>query len=335
MSVPALRELRRVLPNANVTLVSQPGTADIFLDADFIDEVLVCDRSGLASKWNQIREWQQRKFDLAILFQNAFEAAAIAFLARVPIRIGYGTERRSALLTHSARVPAWKNERHESFYYLNIVAELDRLIRGTSSVESVAPDFTLGVSESRKRNALQTLHEHGTRIGKPLVLLCPGSINSRAKRWPADRYAALADQLMKSGATVALIGSPAELDVSRQVCEQAVHQPIMLTGKTTVADATAIISIADVLITNDTGPAHIGAALNTPTLVVFGPTNPLTTYPLSRNAEIIRHPPECAPCMLRDCPIDHRCMTAITVEEVFGRACAMMSRRLKVELQTA
>ena len=169
MSVPALRELRRVLPNANVTLVSQRGTADIFLDADFIDEVLIYDRSGLASKWNQVREWQQRKFDLAVLFQNAFEAAVIAFLARVPIRIGYDTERRGMLLSHSVRVPAWKNERHESFYYLNIVAELDRLIRGTSSVENVAPDFTLGVSESRKRNARQILHEHAKRIGEPLA----------------------------------------------------------------------------------------------------------------------------------------------------------------------
>ncbi len=187
MSVPALRELRRMLPAANVTLVSKPGTADIFLDSDFVDEVLVYDRSGLASRWNQVREWQQRKFDLAVLFQNAFEAAAIAFLARVPIRIGYGTEGRSALLTDSARVPGWKNERHESFYYLNIVAELDRLLRGTSSVESVSPDFTLGVSESRKRNARQILHEHGTRIGEPLVLLCPGSINSRAKRTLAPR----------------------------------------------------------------------------------------------------------------------------------------------------
>ena len=335
MLVPALRELRRVLPTANITLVSRPGTADIFLDADFIDEVLTYDRLGLSSAWNQVREWQRRKFDLAVLFQNAFEAAAIAFLARAPIRIGYDTEKRRALLSHSLPLPVWKNERHESFYYLNIVAELERLMCGTSSVESIAPDFTLAVSEDRKRKARRFVHEEGERFGAPLVLLCPGSINSRAKRWPTDRYAALADRFIESGANVALIGSPAELDVSRQVCERAVHQPMLLTGKTTVADATAIISIADVLITNDTGPAHIGAALNTPTVVIFGPTNPLTTYPFSPNAAIIRHPPECAPCMLRDCPIDHRCMTAITVDEVFERACAIMSRRLKAALQTA
>ncbi len=140
MSVPALRELRRVLPNARVTLVSKPGTADIFQDADFLDEVLIYDRSGFASKWNQVREWQQRKFDLAVLFQNAFEAAVIAFLARVPIRIGYDTERRAVLLTHSRPSPLWKNERHESFYYLNLIAELERLIRGAASVESIAPD---------------------------------------------------------------------------------------------------------------------------------------------------------------------------------------------------
>jgi heptosyltransferase-2 len=126
---------------------------------------------------------------------------------------------------------------------------------------------------------------------------------------------------------VALIGSPGELKVSTQVCEYARHRPIMLTGKTTVAEATAIISVADVLVTNDTGPAHIGAALQTPTLVIFGPTNPLTTYPYSDSAEIIRRPPDCAPCMLRDCPIDHRCMTAITPEQVFERASVLISQR--------
>jgi len=327
MAVPALRDLRRVLPQAHITLVSRPGSADIFVDADFVDEVLVYDRPGLAATWNQAREWRRRKFDLALLFQNAFEAAAIAFLAGVPTRLGYDTDRRGFLLTHSLPLPGWKDERHESFYYLNLVGQLERNLYGTSASENTEPRFDLFVSEDRKRKALQFLHEHGARMNVPLALLCPGSINSRAKRWPAERYAGLADLLAESGVDVALIGSPGELDVSQEVCKHSQSKPIVLTGKTTVAEATAIISVADVLVTNDTGPAHIGAALDTPTLVIFGPTNPLTTYPLSASAEIIRRPPDCAPCMLRDCPIDHRCMTGITPADVFERAFNLISRR--------
>jgi heptosyltransferase-2 len=326
MAVPALRELRRVLPQAHITLVARPGAADIFIGADFVDEVLPYNRESLADTWNQVRSWRRQKSDLALLFQNAFEAAAIAFLARVPTRIGYDTERRGLLLTHSLPSPAWKAERHESFYYLNIVAELQRLL-GRKQTEAAAPRFDLHVSADRKQEALRLLRENGARLNAPLAVLCPGSINSRAKRWPAERYAELADRLAESGSNVALIGSPAELDVSDEVCQRTRSQAIVLTGKTSVAEATAIISIADILITNDTGPAHLGAALNIPTLVIFGPTNPLTTYPMSDNAEIIRHAPDCAPCMLRDCPIDHRCMTAITPEDVFARASILMAQR--------
>ncbi len=327
MSVPALRELRRVLPEARITLVARTGAADIFIDADFIDDVLIYDRSGVASTWRQVREWRRRQFDLAVLLQNAFEAALIASLASVPGRIGYDTDRRAFLLTNPIPLPGWKDERHESFYYLNIVRELKCLLYGTSSVETIEPHFGLNVSAERQQHARKLLHETGARIGAPLILLCPGSINSRAKRWPAERYAALGDRLIESGANVVLIGSPGEVDVSQDVCKHAQRQPIVLTGTTTVAEATAIISIADILITNDTGPAHIGAALGTPTLVIFGPTNPLTTYPFSPSAEVIRSPPDCAPCMLRDCPIDHRCMTAITPEEVFERAFSLMARQ--------
>ena len=330
MAVPALRELRRVLPDARLTVASRPGGAEILTDADYVDEVLVYDRAGLGSALNQVGEWRRRKFDLAVIFQNAFEAATIAFLSRVPARIGYRTDRRGALLTHPLPSPDWKNERHESFYYLNIVAELEHLLYGTSSLERCEPRFDLRVSEDRKQKAFALLLENGARMNAPLALLCPGSINSRAKRWPAERYAALADRLVESGANVALIGSPGELDVTQEVCKHAQRQLVVLTGKTTVAEVAALIGIAEVLITNDTGPAHIGAALDTPTLVIFGPTNPLTTYPVSPNAEVIRHPPECAPCMLRDCPIDHRCMTAIAPDEVFARASALMSRRAKV-----
>ena len=327
MSVPALRSLRLLLPDARIALVVRPGAADIFTGADFIDDVLLFERGGVASVWKQIGEWRRQRFDLAILFQNAFEAALIAALAHVRIRVGYDTDRRGFLLTNSLPQPAWKNQRHESFYYLNIVAALERLWNETSSIEGSEPRFDLAVSEERKLQARALLKQHGVTPGAPCVLLCPGSINSRAKRWPAERYAAVGDRLNESGAQVVLIGSPGELDVSQEVCKHAQHQPVVLTGNTTMAQATALISIADLLITNDTGPAHIGAALNRPTLVIFGPTNPLTTYPMSPHAEIIRRPPDCAPCMLRDCPIDHRCMTAISPEEVFERASVILARQ--------
>ena len=330
MTVPALRELRRMLPQAHISLVARPGTADIFLDADFLDDVLVSDHLGLGDVWRQAREWRRQQFDLAVLFQNAFQTAAVAFLAGVPVRIGYAADHRSALLTHAVPLPEWKNERHEIFYYLNLVAELERLLYGKSSLETGTPQFTLSVSDSRKEKARALLREHGARDAKPVVVICPGSINSRAKRWPAERYAVLADRFIETGARVALIGSPGELEVSEQVCKHARNLPIVLTGKTSVAEVAAIINVADLLITNDTGPAHIGSAVGTPTLVIFGPTNPLTTRPFAPTAEIIRYPPDCAPCMLRDCPIDHRCMTAITPEDVFERARVLMSSRERV-----
>jgi len=326
MSLPALHELRRLFPTAHITLACHPGTADIFIETELANEVLVTER-GSFSVIKNARTWRRGRFDLAVLFQNAFAAAVTAWLAGVPRRVGYDTDRRRSLLTMAIPLPDWKNERHESFYYLNIVAELERGLLGASSIAETETHFTLPVSDKRREAARRMINQAGAHSGKPLAIICPGSVNSRAKRWPAERYAELADRLAESGMDVGLIGSSAEIDVSKEVSNRARHQPILLTGKTTVAEVVAIISIADVLITNDTGPAHIGAALGTPTLVVFGPTNPLTTYPLSPAAALIRHPPECAPCMLRDCPIDHRCMTAIASEDVFDRAIALMSTR--------
>ena len=328
MTIPALRELRRLLPHAHITLATRSLAEGLFTDADFLDDLLIYDRGArnIGAVVRQTRAWRQRRFDLAVLLQNAFEAALIPAAARVPARIGYATDGRRALLTHPLTLPAWRHERHEVFYYLHIISELERRLYGIHSMQAREPRFDLIVSHARKDQARELLRAEGAHPGRALVALCPGSINSRAKRWPADRYAALADRFIaEANANVALIGSRDEQDVSRQVLAHMRHQPIMLTGRTDLAQAVALLSIADVLITNDTGPAHIAAALGRPTLVIFGPTNPATTRPFSPVAEIIRRPPDCAPCMLRDCPIDHRCMTAITPDEVFARAAVLMN----------
>jgi heptosyltransferase-2 len=279
---------------------------------------------------HQVREWRKHNFDLAVLFPNSLETALVASLARVPLRIGYATEGRQALLTHPLPLPEWRSSKHEVFYYLQIVAELEWLIRNEQTFLNTQPDGSLEISSGRKAAARDFLRAHGVdkmSDGRVLVALCPGSINSRAKRWPAERYAKLADRLIEElQAQVLLVGSSAEADVSREVSQQMRNQPVVLTGQTDLAELVAILSQIDLLVTNDTGPAHIASALGRPTLVIFGPTNPLTTRPFSPYGQIMREPPDCAPCMLRDCPIDHRCMTAITPDDVFARAHKMLSR---------
>jgi len=326
MTIPAMRALRRVLPDAKITLVLRPSARGLFANADFVDELLVYDRRNAFSVLPQIGEWRKRRFELAVLFQNAFEAAVIPFFAGVPLRLGYATESRRPMLTHPVALPDWRSSRHEVFYYLYLITALEQLLYGTSSICENDPDATLDISESRRAEATEILRSYGVAQDRSLVAICPGSINSRAKRWPSGSFATLSDQLLDEGRQVVMIGSKGEESVTREVTSKMRQQPVVLTGKTTIDQLTAILGSVDLVVTNDTGPAHIAAALGRPTLVIFGPTNPTTTRPFSAQAEILRHPPDCAPCMLRDCPIDHRCMTAITVDEVLERARAMLKR---------
>lgn len=320
MSVPALRELRRVLPHAHITLCTRSWAKGIFADAEFLDDILLFDKqnSTFGSTLKQANEWRAQKFDLAILLNNAFESAFLAFAGRAEKRIGYNTEKRGFLLTDALAVPAWKNERHEVFYYLNIIAELERRLTGKTEVWERAPNINLTVSIARQIAARELLQANGADLTNKTVALCPGSTNSRAKRWHAESYAKLTDLISENlNANVILIGASDEIEVSKQILSLTESTPILLVGKTSLAESAAVLSVADLLVTNDTGPAHIAPAVGTKTIVIFGPTVPATTRPFSDLAQIVSNPPACAPCMLRDCPIDHRCMTAVTPEEVF------------------
>lgn len=317
MQIPAMRELRRVFPDAQITLYTRSWAQGIFEDADFIDEILPFEKSD--SVFKQAKAWRQKNFDLAILLTNSFESALVAKFSKAKQRIGYATEGRSFLLTKSISVPNWKNSRHEIFYYLNLAAETQKSIFGSTTISEADPQFGLRVSDQRKEAARKLLIENGVDLSKKIVAFCPGSTNSRAKRWQTESYAKLNDLLQEDQqAEVILIGAQDELEVSEKVAAQAKRKPSLVTGQTTLAELVATLSICDLLVSNDTGPAHIAAALETKTLVIFGPTNPLTTHPIG--AKIVRKEVECSPCMLRDCPIDHRCLTGIAAEEVFEQA---------------
>lgn len=323
MTIPALRELRRIFPNAHITLCTRSWAEGLFQDASFIDEVIIYDKrkSSLTRLLRQSKLWREKKFDLAVILTNSFESALLAKLGRVKYSFGYNREKRGIMLTHPLPVPDWKNTRHEVFYYLNIIERVKSAFGLISPTEEIQPQYQLDLSSETINEARRLLENKGVDLSRKTIALCPGSTNSRAKRWPVDYYAELANMLVeKLDANVLLIGADDEKDISEAIVEKAKHKTFLLTGKTSLKQSAAILGISDLLISNDTGPSHIAPALETKTLVIFGPTNPATTKPFPEIAQIIRKPPDCAPCMLRDCPIDHRCMTAISPKEVLDRA---------------
>lgn len=323
MSVPALRELRRAFPDAAISLHTRSWADGLFRDSTLFDEIVTYDKHRWPMKdvLDNSRFLRDDGFDLAILLPNSFESALTSFITRIPRRFGYNKDVRGLLLTDPIAVPEWKNRRHEVFYYLNLIAEVERRVLGRETVSDSYPDTSLEVSVERRIAARARLFASGVDPGRPTVALGVGSTNSRAKRWPAERYARLNDRLqIDLGANVVLIGSGPEADVATEVVSLSEHTPTNLAGQTDLAQAVALLAEIELLISNDMGLAHVAPAVGTQTISIFGPTNPETTQPYSMNAQMIRHPVECSPCMLRDCPIDHRCMTRISVDEVLGAA---------------
>jgi heptosyltransferase-2 len=323
MTIPALRALRGLFPDAKITLHTRSWGEGVFRDADFIDELLVYEKSKTAFKevTEQSRALREKRFDLAILLPNSFASALTARFGGIPRRFGYSRNARRVFLTDPVAVPEWLGKRHEVFYYLNLIAAVENELKGTDEVIDSLPSIRLPISEGRRTAARRFLEENGANPAKKTVALGVGSANSRAKRWPEENYARLGDLLQHElSSNIILIGSHDDIEVSQTVAELSRLKPIVLSGMTDLGQATAILGEVDLLVSNDMGLAHISAAVGTRTLVIFGPTDPETTRPYSPVAEVISHRVECSPCMLRDCPIDHRCMTRISVEDVLERA---------------
>ena len=178
---------------------------------------------------------------------------------------------------------------------------------------------------SRREAARQRLRQSGTTLQKKLVGVNPGAYFGSAKRWLSDRFAELLDRLIeKENAEVVIFGASNELQIAQVIQSYMRCQPLIFSGKTSLAELIAMISVCDLFITNDSGPMHLAAALRVPTLAIFGPTDEVATGPLSPTAVLVKKKVECSPCLLRECPIDHRCMTRISVDEVYVQAVEML-----------
>ena len=308
MTIPAIRKLRRLFPDAEITLLTREWAEGIFLSTGLFNDIVTSD-----DLLGQVRELRRRRFDLAVVFPNSFNSALVARLAGISRRFGYDADRRAFLLTDPVATPEWKDTRHEVYYYLNLIDAIEKSYFGhVTETTDLEPRVTVSNAMSAEARRLIPLGSSRT------VILAPGSTNSRAKRWLPENFARLNDRLRgELGVNVVLLGSKGDAEVSRKVSELSNDKPVDLTGQTDITTAAAILHEADLLVSNDMGLAHLAPAVGTKTVVIFGPTNPITTRPFSLNATIISANVECAPCMLRDCPIDHRCMTRISADQVF------------------
>ncbi|HPK02720.1 MAG TPA: lipopolysaccharide heptosyltransferase II [Candidatus Sumerlaeota bacterium] len=313
IATPALAHLRRQFPDVQITLMVRPWVAAIYENSSDIDELWVHDDSkDLNAFVKAVRMVRKGRFQIGIALPNSLRSGLLLRLASVPYRFGYHTSLARRMLLNYGQTPASDLlAGHQVFYYLGI-------IEGMVGQAARRQQLRLTVGELEREEIRRLLAQRGLDRGRPIVGLAPGSINSQAKRWPAERYAELADLLgRKTAAEIVLLGSGKEKEVCDRVatlCHQPVHN---LAGELNLGQVIALMERLQALICNDSGAMHIAAALRVPTLAIFGPTEWTTTYPFSNAANIIRKEGvACAPCMLRECPIDHRCMTGIAVGDV-------------------
>ena len=321
MALPALRAVRKRFPEAEIAIVGRPYVADIYRDQEICDQLIPYDprglHAGLSGRERLAAELRAQKFDMALLLQNAFDAAWLAWRARIPERIGYARDARSFLLTKAIPLPRHgESPAHEKFYYLE-------LLRRAGWLDSVQDEtfISLRVSEEKRRSADEFLCESGVRQGALRIAIGAGASYGSAKCWPPPRFAEVANQLQsEADADVILFGTAAEASVSTAISAEMRRPPIDLTGKTAIADLPALLSQCHLFIGNDSGAMHVAAAVGLPVIAVFGPTDPEGTAPVTPRCSIVQQKPYCSPCFLRSCPTDHRCMTAITANMVEAAA---------------
>ncbi|MDL1959231.1 MAG: lipopolysaccharide heptosyltransferase II [Deltaproteobacteria bacterium] len=337
MTTPAVTALRKNYPKAHISILARHWVEPIFSGNPAVDEVISCGSKGrnstILEKLVLAKYLENKKFDLALLFPNSFESALIAWLARIPRRVGYATDARRLILTLPISVPEDRRNRHEIFYYLNLVDHISRLRFNTRSknegVHKERTELFLEVPSQGESGARQILTQMGLDQGVLLIGFNPGAAYGPAKCWPVERFVSLGKALVErfKDCHILVLGTNKEASVAEEICGPLSKRGHNLAGRTSLAEAMGLISRLDLLVTNDSGLMHVGAALGVPLVAIFGSTNPVTTGPWSANSVIIRHELPCSPCLKRSCPTDFRCLLGIKVEEVLQACLQQLSRK--------
>lgn len=327
MALPAVSDVRRRFPSARIVVAARRAVADIFHLVPFVDELVTLQWSGT---W-----WQRRVFaadaerlrqlgaDLAILLPNSFAAAWLARRAAIPDRWGYASDMRAGLLSRGVRRP--KGRLHQGAYYQHLTRAL--------GIESGPLEPAVTISESASAAARHQLLDRGWDGVRPVIVFASGAAYGTAKRWMPSYVARVVTDLVRQRqATCVMVGSRGDASTAREVASaieaDAAPHVIDMTGQTTIEMLAGVLSVAAACVSNDSGAMHLAAAVGTPLVALFGPTREYETAPLTRSgsrAEVLTNPVWCRPCMLRECPIDHRCMKRITPDRVYAALTSLLS----------
>ena len=317
LTTPTIRAIRKDFPTARITILAKPWVAPVFYNNPDCDHLMLYDDRGRhRTWWGKVRltnDLRRLRFDLAILMQNAFEAALLAWLAGIPNRLGYKTDGRGILLTHSIPVDPSYREYHQIDYYLGI-------LKG-ASLEINDRRLVLSMTDAERSQAREILRQSGVGEDNVLIGINPGATYGTAKRWFPERYAALCRMIQASfGGRILIFGGPAEEALGDQIAKIIGNHCTNLCGRTNLREAMALIERCTLFVTNDSGLMHVAAAFDIPQIVVIGSTDPVRTGPSNPRSRIVKAPTPCGPCLETECPTDHRCMKEISVEMVYDAA---------------
>ncbi len=315
MALPAMAAVRRAFPDASLTIAAPASVAPVFEEETGIGSNRIV---SLGPSAHESTTLASGDFDTALLLPNSFRSAWNARRAGIRERWGYEGNFRTPVLTRVVARPS--GTVHQSAYYLSLVRGL-----GIPAVDEIP---RIAVGEGTTRRAAELLAAHDVRSDTPIVGFAPGAAYGHAKRWPPSRVAEVATRVWRErGAVSMLVGAAGDRDAGREI-ESTLPQDVRvlnLIGRTDLRLLGGLLARCSAFVSNDSGAMHLAAAIGVPVAAIFGPTDDRVTAPLGDH-DVLIHQVFCRPCMLRDCPIDHRCMKGITVTAVFDVVSARLGR---------
>lgn len=317
MTIPALEALRARFPRAEIVLLSKPWVSELYWHLPAVNRQIIykphSEHRGPRGFSRLVRELRGEKFDAAVLFQNAFQAAWMAWLARIPLRLGYARDHRGPLLHDAIEPPLPAAYGHQAYYYLELLFRA-----GLIDKPQPVKEIRLRLTDAEKGWAAKKMDSLGLEGPRFLVGVAPGAAFGPAKRWLPERFAALADRLIGAlNADVIIFGSAAERPLAEQIARSMKHTPVIAAGETSLRQLLALMARCRLMVANDSGPMHLAAALGVPLVALFGSTDERATGPVGTRIRLVKQEAECSPCGRRQCPIDFRCMHDLTVEVVY------------------